>query len=391
MTDDREYRVLIVDDQRDVARVLRASLELLNRGYVIVDVPSAEEAMLELTGKPFDLLITDYHLPGMTGPEFIQRIRRKTPGIKAMVISGHPPAEVKHKLGDIAVEAIFEKPLDTQAFTRAVEVALHGEQEVAARPATATTTLGDIPEIEERPVFLLLGSLLADLGASGVALVNRAGTVTLKQGQIGESLRFSELAVLLAYNFTTTAEISEYLGKGPAGAVHYYNGSGYDVFALSVGIHYFLTIIFPPDNQKQMGAVLRFGRQTVEALIALLGDRAFSSDGKALEAAAVAEAPPAEAGEREAVMEPAAEVEVVEEEPALPDEDDLSMVMSLAGADESVQPLDIDFGALDAELGGSSDLDSFWSAAAAEASADEDAVSLDEAMELGLMDLDESG
>ena len=41
---DKEFRILIVDDQREVARVLRTSLELLDRGYHIVDVPSAEEA-----------------------------------------------------------------------------------------------------------------------------------------------------------------------------------------------------------------------------------------------------------------------------------------------------------------------------------------------------------
>jgi len=34
-------RVIIVDDQRDISRMLRAALETLGRGFVIVDVPSA--------------------------------------------------------------------------------------------------------------------------------------------------------------------------------------------------------------------------------------------------------------------------------------------------------------------------------------------------------------
>jgi CheY-like chemotaxis protein len=377
MTEDREFRILIVDDQRDVARVLRASLELLNRGYFIVDVPSAEEAMLEIRSKPFDIIVTDYELPGMTGSEFIKRIRKRTPGIQALVITGHPPAKIKESLGGVEVSGIFEKPLDTQAFTNAVVRALHGEEETAEIPAVSAA-LGQIPEFNEKPIALLLGSLGADLGANAVAFVDRAGNVLLRQGQLDEGMRFSELAVLLAYNFTTTAEISEYLGEGPSGAVHYYDGSSYDIYALSVGLHFFVIIVFPGGSQKQMGPVLRFGKAAVTQMIDEIGEAALSTGGVAPEEAAPEEAvpevaPEEEAGEAvaEAVTEAVAEFAVPVEQEEI----------------EVLPELEIDLDELDAALAGdASDTDAFWAEAAEnEGSYDDETMSLEEAREMGII------
>jgi CheY-like chemotaxis protein len=379
MTEDREFRILIVDDQRDVARVLRASLELLNRGYFIVDVPSAEEAMLEIRSKPFDIIVTDYELPGMTGSEFIKRVRKRTPGIQAFVITAHPPAKIRDSLGGVEIGGIFEKPLDTQAFTNAIVRALHGEEEIAEKPAVSPA-LGQVPEFNEKPIALLLGSLLADLGANAVAFVDRAGNVLLRQGQLDEGMRFSELAVLLAYNFTTTAEISEYLGEGPSGAVHYYDGASYDIYALSVGLHFFVVIVFPGGSQKQMGPVLRFGKPAAAQMIDEIGEAALAIEGAEPEEAAPEEeeevpevAPEEEAEEAftEALTEAAAEFAEPVEQAEI----------------EALPELVIDLDELDAALArDASDTDAFWAEAAEnEGSYDDETMSLEEARELGII------
>ena len=71
-------RVLLVDDQRQVTRMLRSSLELSGRSYDILDVASAEEALREMERGPVDLVVTDLRLPEMSGLELIARIRDKT-------------------------------------------------------------------------------------------------------------------------------------------------------------------------------------------------------------------------------------------------------------------------------------------------------------------------
>ena len=57
-------RILIVDDQRDITRMLRIAMEALGRGYQVSDVPSAEEALLEIRRAPVDV---DHHARPMTG------------------------------------------------------------------------------------------------------------------------------------------------------------------------------------------------------------------------------------------------------------------------------------------------------------------------------------
>ena len=49
------FRVLIVDDQHEVSRLLRSALETIEQGLEVLEAPSGEEALLEPHVKPFDI------------------------------------------------------------------------------------------------------------------------------------------------------------------------------------------------------------------------------------------------------------------------------------------------------------------------------------------------
>lgn len=66
-------RVLIVDDSC-LSRGLM-SLELQRHGFAVVDVDCAERALPLLAGTPFDLVVIDIVLPGMSGNTLCQNIR----------------------------------------------------------------------------------------------------------------------------------------------------------------------------------------------------------------------------------------------------------------------------------------------------------------------------
>ncbi len=384
MSLEREARILIVDDQREIARVLRTALELSDRGYFVIDVPSGEEALLELGRVEFDLIVSDYRLPGMSGPELIERIRRRRPEIKAMLITGNPVNEVKGELAtrNVEVVRIFEKPIDTQAFAEAVRAAVFGETQVEI-VAAAEGQAGAIPQFDEGAIARQLSSLRVDLGARGVSFISRAGQVLLKDGAVDDLPRFGELAVLLAHNFATTTEIASYLGEQETTAVFYYDGSWYDIYALSVSTHFFIVILFPGGSQKQMGPVLRYGKPAVKNIL-----EAISSE----EQAAVARMPAPGVVSAEHEPEMVADQEArggAYEEPALVGLGDFS-TMPLRGGGEPIGQIDLDLEALDAALdAGTSNLDSFWEEAASSATrVSDEALSLDEAIELGLIPKD---
>ena len=121
-------RVLLVDDQRQVTRMLRTSLELSGRAYDIVDVRSAEEALGEMDRGPVDLVVTDLRLPEMSGLELIARIRQTHPGMRAILVTGQPTRQVEAQARALGVVAFIPKPVSTTLFLKAVDRALTEEE-----------------------------------------------------------------------------------------------------------------------------------------------------------------------------------------------------------------------------------------------------------------------
>ena len=72
------YRVLIVDDQREVSRLLRSALETIEHGLEVYEAPSGEEAILESSRGKFDLLVAIIVCPASPASNSCARSRRAT-------------------------------------------------------------------------------------------------------------------------------------------------------------------------------------------------------------------------------------------------------------------------------------------------------------------------
>ncbi|MBZ5606409.1 MAG: response regulator [Acidobacteriia bacterium] len=79
-------RILLVDDNANGLSARRCVLEEL--GHRIATASSATEALEQLAGHRFDLMVTDYKMPRMDGVELIARVRKQTPGMPVILISG---------------------------------------------------------------------------------------------------------------------------------------------------------------------------------------------------------------------------------------------------------------------------------------------------------------
>lgn len=395
MAAQHEARILIVDDRREQARVLRTSLELLNHGYLITDVPSGEEAILELTRFNFDLLISDYRLPGMSGAELVKRAARMNPGIKAIMMKGtNVVHNIQKEIDGLPVLGIFDKPLDVEAFTNKVDEILLGKQD-ADTGEVVMVKIEPLPtaDFDHRAADREVATLLEFLGCEAVALVNRAGRIVAKGGIFSEAMCFPELAVLLASNFTTTFEISTYIGEQPPSGLHYYSNNWHDIFALTVSTDFFLVIVFPGDSQKQIGAVLNFGKKTAERIAQVIYGEGASEvvqqmpasepdPAPALPQTPVQEAPRISLAEeirqqRRREEEAARQAELIEEPPP--------PVFAELLEESSGDTIDLNFDDLDADLG-SLDADSLWDEDSLSVHAEgAEALSMEEAMELGFI------
>lgn len=111
-------RILLVEDEAAVRDLLRQALE--RRGYhVDIGATGAEGLALCDELEPPDLLITDLILPGATGPVIVERMRRRAPEVKVLLMSGyaeHPLLDAAHAAG----EPCLVKPFEIAAFNETV-------------------------------------------------------------------------------------------------------------------------------------------------------------------------------------------------------------------------------------------------------------------------------
>lgn len=64
-------KILVVDDDKNIRRTVTMALESLD--YFVHTAFDGKDAMLQLTGDEYDLIITDLKMPGMNGMELLNR------------------------------------------------------------------------------------------------------------------------------------------------------------------------------------------------------------------------------------------------------------------------------------------------------------------------------
>jgi len=113
-------RLLLVDDEpaiRDlVARILT------HRGYLVVTAATGNEALrlLRSNTEPFDLLITDHSMPGISGLELASRARRESPAIRVLITSALPTADLAPEVSTAALR-FLQKPYAAADLFRSLE------------------------------------------------------------------------------------------------------------------------------------------------------------------------------------------------------------------------------------------------------------------------------
>lgn len=103
-----EPRLLLVDDEPQLVRVLRPSLEAA--GYAVDTVTSGEEAMKSvMSAAPYDVIILDLGLPDIDGKEVIERVRCAS-NVPIVVLSARDAEQEKIDALDLGANDFVNKP-----------------------------------------------------------------------------------------------------------------------------------------------------------------------------------------------------------------------------------------------------------------------------------------
>src|SRR5580704_10051735 len=109
-------RILLVDDEPGILQTLR--IILTADAYEVETVWSSKEAWGILNRDGFDLVVTDFNMPGMKGDELARLIKERWPQTAVVVLSGS--AEILRHSGKAlpGVDALIGKPFSLTEFRR---------------------------------------------------------------------------------------------------------------------------------------------------------------------------------------------------------------------------------------------------------------------------------
>jgi two-component system, cell cycle sensor histidine kinase and response regulator CckA len=115
----RALRILVLDDDSNVRKVLSSLLPLLGHDAVILGRSAdafAEFDAAVRSARPFDVVFVDLTMPGDLGGEaVIARLREREPTVKVVVMSGYSTSPVMAQWRELGLMGALEKPFDAEA------------------------------------------------------------------------------------------------------------------------------------------------------------------------------------------------------------------------------------------------------------------------------------
>jgi len=407
-----DYRVLVVEDNHEVRRMVSASIKSLDQEIDVLDVPSAEEALLISASLPLDLVVLDIRLPGMSGLDMVARLRKRRPETKVILVTGIEDAATRKLVSQADVAAYFFKPIEIDAFLEAVKRSLWyapamavsttpgpatvvgsgvetaenvplpptaeetvtsqpaavssggkrapkrlqpvAEESITSQPEVVSSRVRTAPKAFQPTLDERLTALKLQLKAAATLLVDDAGQVVEVAGNPSPVTSVPELLSSLRRLVGASLLVSQAMSGGIAESMHYFSTMRQGLYLAPVGSKHALLVVtsgyFDPDK---LGLIDRAIHLTIQDLLVILES---SQEDESL----------AESETDAMLAEPAAEVPI--------DQD------TLAGIEKIFT--------LAPKEGSSEEVDDFWESMEQSGYLDEttkkDILSFDQAQEMGL-------
>ena len=115
-------KILIVDDAGPVVVLCVNVLQAL--GYAVKGANRGEAAVELIRKEPFDLMVLDYKMPGMTGFDVFQQARTLHPGMAVVLVTGHGTPEIINEANRMGFSAVLLKPFTSDELRGTVEKVL---------------------------------------------------------------------------------------------------------------------------------------------------------------------------------------------------------------------------------------------------------------------------
>jgi DNA-binding NtrC family response regulator len=122
----------VVDDEADILDSLQTLLESALDNVKVTIAASGREALTAMDAQSFDLILTDYKMPGMNGLEFLAEARERAPTTPKIMLTAFPDLELAiSALNDQKIEKFLVKPIEPDKLLTTVEEILSEQEDRA--------------------------------------------------------------------------------------------------------------------------------------------------------------------------------------------------------------------------------------------------------------------
>ena len=124
---DRNTRILIVDDDENIRKVLTTILE--DEGYDVETADTAKTAIEKTERKTYNIALIDIRLPDMEGIELLTKMKATTPRLRKIIITGYPTMQNAVEAVNKGADAYVLKPFNVEKVLNIIKEQLQKQNE----------------------------------------------------------------------------------------------------------------------------------------------------------------------------------------------------------------------------------------------------------------------
>jgi len=117
-------KILVVDDEKGVRDFLRETLEIY--GHEVTTAETAVQGLEYLEKNPYDLIVSDIRMPGISGIRFLEQVRARYAQIPMILLSAYTTVEEAVYATKIGAADYLTKPITPAALKEKVDAVLAG-------------------------------------------------------------------------------------------------------------------------------------------------------------------------------------------------------------------------------------------------------------------------
>lgn len=119
METEKKIKILAIDDEPTILELIKDVL--VDSGCLVSTALNGTDALKLLKASPFDLILCDIAMPGMSGFEVLKEVRAQNTGVKFVFVSAFDNQENINKGMELGAKAFLGKPFNTEDLIDVVE------------------------------------------------------------------------------------------------------------------------------------------------------------------------------------------------------------------------------------------------------------------------------